>query len=79
MCAGFAAGMISSGGDLNIGIIGALTADAFQGIGSYFEQLRPVMGITYRGGEAFVQRDSLTFTQSVVKVAAHGVVGGLSS
>jgi len=38
-CAGFASGMISSGGDLKAGIIGAFTATAFQGIGSYFDSV----------------------------------------
>jgi RHS repeat-associated protein len=62
--AGFAAGLIASGGDLKAGIIGALTAGAFEFIGH-----SQVFGDFLKGfgGAA-----------GFVKSLAHGVVGGIS-
>jgi len=79
--AGFISGMIASGGDLRAGIIGAITAGAFHGIGSYYQGLSTkVVETGYAFGEAFHKTVNvgLSFGQQVAKTIAHGVVGGLS-
>ncbi len=68
--AGFAGGLAGSGGNLKMGIIGAVTASAFYGVGSYFEGLKNA-GVMCRG--------SLSAGQAAMKAIAHGVVGGVSS
>ncbi len=60
---GFSAGFVASGGDLKAGLIGALTAGAFHGIGTYFKTAAGV---------------ALSTGQQIAKVIAHGVVGGAS-
>jgi len=66
-CAGFLAGMISSGGDLKAGIVGALTGAALGGVpGTPFEGVHGIkQGIAGLG-------------KGVTKVLAHGIVGGVS-
>lgn len=63
---GFAAGMVTSGGDLRAGLIGAATAMAFYGVGSAAQGLS-------KSGVLSAQ------TLQVAKVVAHGVVGGVSA
>ncbi|WP_428309768.1 FG-GAP-like repeat-containing protein [Hydrocarboniphaga sp.] len=65
MFGGFAAGLVTSGGDLKSGLIGAATAAAFFGIGSGFGALAK------QGYNVDVLR--------VAKIAAHGVAGGISA
>jgi len=73
--------MISSGGDLKMGIIGALTAGAFKGIGDHFAKFQGAIGTTtnYVTNTASIARNTLTAGQQLLKTAAHGLVGGLSS
>lgn len=63
--AGFISGLITSGGDLKGGFIGAATAGAFFGVGEAFSSasLLKTLGDSAR----------------IMKVIAHGAVGGLSS
>jgi RHS repeat-associated protein len=88
MMKGFAAGFVGSGGDLKAGIVGAITAGAVQGIGSYYNSLQPVTGVTtnYIQTTTFkIQviatpiKRALTIGQQLTRAAAHGVVGGFSS
>ena len=65
-CAGFAAGMISSGGDLKAGLLGAVTAQAFYGIGhsKAFGEFAGSFG---------------ALGEKAVRTVAHGVVGGVAN
>ncbi|HKY23310.1 MAG TPA: FG-GAP-like repeat-containing protein [Vicinamibacterales bacterium] len=70
MFAGFIGGMIVSGGDLKAGLIGALTAGAFNGIGSpYASMTKMANGVTR----------TMQAGDRIFRVLAHGAVGGLSS
>jgi len=64
--AGFGSGLIASGGDLKAAVIGAITAGAFQAVGTAFEGFKNATGALSAGAR-------------VAKTVAHGVVGGLSS
>ncbi|MGQ0700877.1 MAG: FG-GAP-like repeat-containing protein [Panacagrimonas sp.] len=68
LAAGFIAGLITSGGDLKAGIFGALTAGAFSAVGGYFAGVasKSVTGV-------------LTTGERLLKIVAHGAVGGFSS
>lgn len=65
---GFAAGYVGSGGSLQAGLIGAVTAMAFYGVGS---------GFGWASQQSWAAGNQ--FALSIAKVAAHGVVGGVST
>lgn len=64
LIAGFAGGFVLSGGNLKAGVIGAVTAGLFFGVGH---------GLGLPDAPAFMS------PEHIVKVIAHGVVGGASS
>ena len=79
---GFAAGLVASGGDMKVALIGALTAGAFHGVGSYFQSLSTkVVDTGYAFGQAYHKtiEVGLTFGQQVAKSVANGVVSGVAS
>jgi len=72
--AGFISGMIASGGDLKAGIIGALTAGAFKGVGDHFQGVARLNSAMNGAASR-----ALTFGEQIAKVGAHAIVGGVSS
>ncbi len=71
--AGFAGGLAGSGGNLKMGIIGAVTASAFYGIGTHFS------GVAQEATMAYGPGIGMSNGMVAAKVIAHGVVGGISS
>ena len=68
MLGGFAAGMVASGGDLKAGLIGAVSAGLFYGIGSYYEKAANAKAGVFQG--------TLSAAEKVEKAILHGIVGG---
>jgi RHS repeat-associated protein len=79
MLKGFAAGYVGSGGDLRAGIVGALTAGAFHGVGEHYARMETYGKTTNYVTNTSTTYNGLTTAQRVSKAVSHGVVGGASA